>query len=60
METSATTSTREEVRVGPMLGTGSKGMYTGDCIVQIDSVSTLALEVIEDFGQVAVGLDIAR
>ena len=43
-----------------MLGTGSKGMYTGDCIVQIDSVSTLALEVIEDFGQVAVGLDIAR
>ena len=43
----------------PMLGTSTKGMYTGGCIVQIDSVSTLALEVIEDFGQVAVGLDIA-
>ena len=55
-----TTFTRDEVMGGPMLGTSTKGMYIGDCIIQTDSVDTLTLEVVEDFGQVAVGLDIAR
>ena len=45
---------------GSMLGTSTKRMYIGDCIIQIVSVSTLALEVVEDFGQLAVGLGVAR
>ena len=43
-----------------MLGTSTKRMYIGDCIIQIVSVNTLALEVVEDFGQLAVGLGVAR
>ena len=54
-----TTSTREEVINESMLGTSTKRVYIGDCIIQTDSVNNLALEVVEDFGQLAVGLSIA-
>ena len=54
-----TTFTQDEVMGGPVLGTSTKGMYIGDCIIQADSVNTLTLEVVEDFSQVDVSLDIA-
>ena len=54
-----TTTTREEVMRGQRLGTSTKRMYTADCIVQMDSVNTVTVQIVEDLGQLDVGLGVA-
>ena len=54
-----TTSTRERAIDEQKRGPNKRILYNGCYITQYCSFDMVALEVIEDFDQVAVGLDIA-
>ena len=54
-----TTSTQERAMDEQKRGPSKSILYNGCYITQYSSVDMLALEVVEDFGQVAVSLNIA-
>ena len=41
------------------MGASTKRMYTGGCIIQIGSVDTFTVQIVEDLGQLDVGLGVA-